>query len=123
MRRVCVTVAAVLVATVAAACGGDDGGSSSKAGDAKPVGRESGGSVVQFADCGDWRRGTEAERYATVEALRGQLTPQRSKNAASPLPDDRAYELLQKTCSTSNVESLRLYKLYVKMQGFAPLMD
>ena len=126
MRRVCVPVAAVLAATVAAACGGGDessSSSSSKAGDAKPVGRESGGSVVQLADCGDWRRGTEAERYATVEALRGQLTPQRSPNAASPLPDDRAYELLQKTCATPNGESLRLYKLYVKMQGFAPLME
>lgn len=78
--------------------------------------------IVKFADCGYWRRGTEAERYATVEALRGQLTPQRSKTAESPLPDERAYELLQKICSTAN-PSLRLYKLYMRMQGFAPLMD
>ena len=120
MIRVRVAVVALVAAAVAAGCAEDPEDSSGSAG-AKPVGRESAGSVVQFADCGDWRRGTEAERYATVVALRGQLTPQRSKSAASPLPDDRAYELLQNTCSTANTESLRLYKLYVRMQGFAPL--
>ena len=117
--RLGASVVALVAAGAAAGCEGDSGESSR----AKPVGRESAGSVVQFANCGDWRRGTEAERYATVEALRGQLTPQRSKNAASPLPDERAYELLQKTCSTGTSDSLRLAKLYVKMQGFAPLME
>lgn len=122
MIRVRVAVAALVAAAVAAGCGEDPQDSSRSAG-AKPVGRESAGSVVQFADCGDWRSGTEAERYATVEALRGQLTPQRSKTAGSPLPDERAYELLNKTCGTANTESLRLYKLYVRMQGFAPLAE
>jgi hypothetical protein len=120
MRRLCVPVA-VLAAAVAAGCGDDSG--SSRSDGAKPVGRESGGSVVQLADCGDWRRGTEPERYATVEALRGQLTPQLSKSAASPLPDERAYAMLEKTCSSGRFDSLRLYKLYVRMQGFAPLME
>ena len=115
-------VAALVAATVAAGCAGDDS-EPSRSKDAKPVGRESGGSVAQFADCGDWLRGSEAERYATIEELRGQLTPQLSKTAASPLPDERAYAMLDKTCSTSKVESLRLYKLYVKMQGFAPLSE
>lgn len=122
MIGVRVAVAAFVAAVVAAGCGGDPEDSSRSAG-AKPVGTESAGSVVQFADCGDWRGGTEAERYATVEALRGQLTPQRSKDAGSPLPDERAYELLNKTCATANTESLRLYKLYVRMQGFAPLAE
>ena len=115
-----VAVVALVAAAVVAGCGEDPEDSSGSAG-AKPVGRESAGSVVQFADCGDWREGTVAERYATVAAIRGQLTPQRSKNAASPLPDERAYALLHHTCSTANVDSLRLYKLYARMQGFAPL--
>lgn len=122
MIRVRVAAAALVAAAVAAGCGEDPEDSSRSAG-AKPVGRESAGSVVQFADCGDWRRGMEAERYATVEALRGQLTPQRSKSAASPLPDERAYAMFQKTCSAGSLDSLRLYKLYVRMQGFAPLAD
>jgi hypothetical protein len=88
---------------------------------AKPVGNPSAGSVVQFADCGDWRRGTTAERFATIEELRGQLTPQTSETAESPLTDERAYEILDKACAVEFADSLRLYKLYVRAQGFAPL--
>lgn len=87
----------------------------------QPVGESSAGSVVQFADCGDWRGGSRAERMVTVEHLRGQLTPQRSASAESPLPDRRAYAMLDRACTPSYAESLRLYKLYVRMQGFAPL--
>jgi hypothetical protein len=90
---------------------------------AKPVGNPSAGSVVQFADCGDWRRGSTAERFATIKELRGQLTPQTSRTAASPLADDRAYELLDRACTFETAESLRLYKLYVRAQGFAPLSE
>jgi hypothetical protein len=112
------TVAAALVAAVSvAACGEEE----ERSAPAKPVGEPSAGSVVQFADCGDWRRGTSAERFATVEELRGQLTPQTSRTAASPLPDQRAYEILDRACRFETAESLRLYKLYVRAQGFAPL--
>lgn len=112
------TVAALGAATVAG-CGGQDE-RASQAARAQPVGDKSAGSVVQFADCGDWRTATRDERYATIEALRGRLTPERSKTAASPLPDDRAYTVFQNACS-QGIDSLRLYKLYVKVQGFAPL--
>jgi hypothetical protein len=90
---------------------------------AKPVGNPSAGSVVQFADCGDWRRGNAAERFATIKELRGQLTPQTSRTAASPLADERAYEILDRACRFETAESLRLYKLYVRAQGFAPLSE
>jgi hypothetical protein len=122
MMRLRVSVAALVAVAALAACGGDSG-ESAPAAEAQPVGREIAGSVVQYADCGDWLEGSRAEREATVRALRGQLTPQGSETAASPLPDERAYTLLQRTCSNSNVESLRLYKLYARMQGFAPLME
>lgn len=121
MKLCGVAVAALVAATVAAGCG-DDADDPRASRDAKPVGPESAGSVVQFVDCGDWNEGTEAERYATVRALRAQLTPTRSKTAASPLPDERAFAAFNKTC-TEGAESLRLYKLYVRMQGFAPLME
>jgi len=117
--RGCVAGALAAVAVVAG-CGGDDDPADQRPA-AQPVGEASGGSVAQFADCGDWRKGTEAERYATIEELRGQLTAQTSESSESPLVDDRAYEILSNACRPSYAESLRLYKLYVRAQGFAPL--
>jgi hypothetical protein len=119
MARRWAPAAGALLAILTAGCG--SGGDSSRSPAVKPVGEDTAGSVVQFADCGDWRAGSRAQRVVTVERLRGQLTPQRSKTAASPLPDARAYALIQKACAPAFAQSLRLYKLYVRMQGFAPL--
>ena len=118
MRSVRATVTALVAVTVLAGCGGDD--APEKAG-AQPVGDLSGGSVATFADCGDWKGANREQRYATIEDLRDQLTPQLSKTAESPLSDDRAYEVFQNACSPEWADSLRLYKLYVKVQGFEPL--
>lgn len=119
MLRAASALAAVL--TVAAAgCGG---GGDEQEPSARPVGTESAGSVVQFADCADWRGGTREEREATIDALRGQLTEQRSQTARSPLADERAYEILEQACAPGFAASLRLYKLYVRAQGFAPLNE
>jgi hypothetical protein len=125
MTRRCFAAAALCAAAVTAGCGGDDeaassasSASSAPAG-AKPVGDMSGGSVAQYANCGDWRKGTKAERYATIKVLRGRLTPDSSKTAASPLTDDRAYAVFQETCA-QGIDSLRLFKLYVRVQAFEP---
>lgn len=112
--------AALSVVAAAAGCGGSEDEQRSRA---RPVGTESAGSVVQFADCADWRRGTKAERDATIDALRGQLTAQSSATAESPLADERAYEILERACAPEFAASLRLYKLYVRAQGFAPLNE
>jgi hypothetical protein len=113
--------ALALLAAICAGCGGGDERPKAAAAPVQPVGKNSAGSVVQFADCGDWRAGNRAERAVTVVHLRRQLTPTRSKTAESPLADDRAYALLDRACTPAYAESIRLYKLYVKMQGFAPL--
>lgn len=107
----------LLVAALVAAtgCGDDDDDA------AKPVGKESAGSVVQFADCTDWRKGSVAEREATIDVLKAQLTPQTAETPRSALDDDEAYEILQNFCSAEFSDRLRLYKLYVKAQGFSPL--
>ena len=110
---------AVLAAIAAAAgCGGDD-----ETERAKPLGQVSGGSSAQYVNCGDWRAGSFAERHATIDELRDQLTPQSSPTARSPLSDERAYEILDKACRHPGGASLRLYKLYVQAQGFAPLTE
>ena len=113
-------IAGVTALALIVGCGGDD--EAPAAAKAKPVGTESAGSVTQYADCHDWRAGSPAERRATVVELRSQLTPQTSETAESPLPDERAYEILQKACGPG-YGSLRLYKLYVRAQGFAPLSE
>ncbi len=122
------TIAACLVAAaLAAGCGGDEesagGAQAAESAKAKPVGPERAGSVTQYADCDDWRKGSAAARRATVVELRSQLTAQTSETTASPLADDRAYEILQKACTPDYAGSLRLYKLYARAQGFAPLND
>jgi hypothetical protein len=121
--RAALTAACLAAAAGLAACGGEPTPSAPAAAPATPVGELSAGSVVQYADCTDWRRGTVAERQATVVELRSQLTPQTSTTAASPLADDRAYAILQKSCRTDFADSLRLYKLYVRAQAYAPLSD
>lgn len=121
---------AVALAAAAAGCGGEREPSSAAArADAEateavePVGREMAGSVAQLADCDDWRAGSREARMATIRDIRGQHTPQRSATAASPLSDERAYEIFEKVCAQSYAGSLRLYKMYVKAQGFSPLYE
>ena len=108
---------AALVAT--AGCGGDNGSEEP----AKPAGEEIAGSVVQYADCLDWRRATVEERRATITALKGQLTPQSAETPQSALDDDDAYEILESFCKAEFSDKLRLYKIYAKAQGFSPLYE
>lgn len=116
---------ALLGALVAlAGCGADDGAvrDSAGTGDTEGVGTiVRAGSTAQFANCRDWRRGTPEERYATIEDIRGQLTPQSAETAESDLSDDSAYKIFQHTCEAEFANKLRLYKLYARAQAFAPL--
>jgi len=115
--------ALVLLAAVAALAGCGDAGSAGGGDEAEAegVGIVRAGSTAQFANCRDWRGGTEEERYATIEDIRGQLTPQSSESAESDLSDEAAYEVFQHTCANEFADDLRLYKLYARAQAFAPL--
>jgi hypothetical protein len=118
---------AVLVLAAAAAlpaCGSDEDGASRRTDapvDIRGVGLVSGNSTAQFANCRDWRGGSVKQRYATIEDIRGQLTPQRSGTAASDLSDEAAYAVFQHACAPDFADQLRLYKLYARAQAFAPL--
>ena len=115
---------AVVGAILIAGCG-DGGGDPAGPARAEPksVGKRTAGSVVQFADCADWNRGTRAQREATVVELRDQLTQQGERSNESPLSDARAYTIIHKACRPDYAGSLRLYKLYARAQGFAPLSE
>jgi hypothetical protein len=89
--------------------------------DIRGVGLVRGNSTAQFANCRDWRGGSVRRRYATIEDIRGQLTPQSSESAASDLSDEEAYRIFQRVCANGFSDELRLYKLYAHAQAFAPL--
>ncbi len=113
-------LALIAAALLLGACGAEDkaGGDRSAA---KGVGLVTAGSTAQFASCADWRRGTVAQRYATIADIRGQLTPQTLDSEASDLSDEAAYRMFQSSCATDGADQLRLYKIYARAQAFAPL--
>jgi hypothetical protein len=129
----------VWVATALSACGGSDEPASQQDGGGAPasqepidisgrseisgVGQSIGGSVAPLAQCRDWRGGTTAERLATIEDIRGQLTPQTSPNERSGYPDREAYKLFERICAQEYASAYRLYKLYTQAAAFAPLQD
>lgn len=126
-RGIAALVALALTAAAIAGCGdggggeGDQGGGGDGAAEVDGVGIVRAGSTAQFADCRDWVRGSDADRYATIEDIRGQLTPQSSQTAASDLSDEAAYDLFEHSCANSWAASMRLYKLYARAQAFAGL--
>ena len=100
------------------ACGGDDDGRDAGRDkdhpvDIRGVGLMSGNSTAQFANCRDWRGGSED--------IRGQLTPQSSESATSELSDEEAYRVFERVCASGFSDELRLYKLYAHAQAFAPV--
>jgi len=117
------TAATALVVAALAGCGGTSHDSAADNGTERSptrgVGIVRADSTAQFADCHDWRGGTPEERRITIVSIRGQLTPQRSTTARSPLSDEAAYRIFQKTCSSGIADTLRLYKLYARAQAFA----
>ena len=118
-----VVLAAAAVVALPACGANDDDGSAGRDRDApvdiRGVGLMSGNSTAQFANCRDWRGGSVKRRYATIEDIRGQLTPQSSKSAESDLSDQDAYQIFQRVCATGFSDELRLYKLYARAQAFA----
>jgi hypothetical protein len=122
MRARAAAAALALVGALAlvAGCGDSEEPDPGRA-DARGVGIVTAGSTAQFASCRDWRNGSEEDRYATIEDIRGQLTPQSSETAESDLSDEAAYELFEHSCTEDFASALRLYKLYARAQAFAPL--
>jgi hypothetical protein len=113
--------AVALLFTLAALAGcGDDDSSQPPAG-VEGVGQPIGGSVAPLAQCRDWRRGSAPERLATIEDIRGQLTPQSSASAESDLSDEEAYDLFERVCANDFASSFRLYKIYAQRAAFKPL--
>jgi hypothetical protein len=126
VSRKALALLALVAAVVALPACGDDGGGGDAGRDKdtpvdiRGVGLVRGNSTAQFANCRAWRGGSVERRYATIEDIRGQLTPQSSATAESDLSDEQAYRIFQRVCAGEFSDELRLYKLYARAQAFAP---
>ena len=77
--------------------------------------------MAPLAQCSDWNKGTEAEKLATIEDIRGQVNRESGTVQAPPLSDDEAMQVFDNACANDFAESFRLYVLYARAAGFAPL--
>ncbi len=110
-----VTVGAVIALS---GCGGSGG----EAAPVQPVGQDKAGSVAPLAQCRDWIRGNPAEQLATIEDIRSQINLEGGTVQAPPLSDEEAQGVFDRACSNEFAKTFRLYVIYSRAAGFAPLM-
>lgn len=89
---------------------------------AEALGPEQTGSVAPLVQCKDWVTGTDPEKLATIRDIRSQINVESGTIETPPLSDDEAQEVFDNACSNSFAQSFRLYVLYSRAAGFAPLM-
>lgn len=122
LRRGLVAGLAGLAAGVAAAgCGGDED-PAARAAAAKPLGPQLGGSVAPLAQCKHWAAGSRARKLATIADIRDQVNRADTGIEAPPLSDDEAMALFDRACAPAYARGFRLYVLYARSAGFAPLL-
>jgi hypothetical protein len=102
---------------LAAGCGGDDGGED----EVRPLGPLLAGSVAHLAQCKHWVGGSRERKLATIDDIRAQVNRRDTGIQAPPLSDEEALGLFDRACSNSYARSFRLYVLYARAAGFAPL--
>ena len=77
---------------------------------------------VRSADCRDWKRGTAAQRRATVVQLRmfagGPVGSSAGIQNGPVLDDGRVYKVLESYCARYFARGFKLYKLYERAAAF-----
>lgn len=79
------------------------------------------GSVASLAQCSDWAAGDRDQRIATLHDIRAQVNQTGAAEPTTDLSDEKAYAVLQRTCSQPYAAGFRLYKLYTRAAAFSPL--
>jgi hypothetical protein len=125
-----VLVAAALAATAIAGCGDDreaapqpqrQPGEIVDISGTDAVGENLAGSVASLVECRDWNQATQAQRLATIADVRSQVSRQDAGISAPALTNEEAQAVFDGACEPQWAQGLRLYKLYAKAAGFAPL--
>ena len=109
------TLTAVAAALVLAACG-------SSGEPAQPLGKQLGGSVAPLANCRDWAGGARERKLATIADIRRQVNRDDTGIDTPPLSDSEAMQLFDRECAQRHARSFRLYVLYARAAGWAPLL-
>ena len=124
-----IAAAAVIAAAVAlSACGGGGGDAASASASgaqppgAEPLGEKLGGSVAQLANCGDWDGGPRDRKLATIADIRNQVNRTDTGIDSPPLSDEEALSLFDSECAKPYAKGFRLYVIYARAAGFAPLV-
>jgi hypothetical protein len=112
-------IAAATIAAAAAlglsSCGGEEP-------PAEPLGEKLGGSVATLVSCRDWAGGPRDRKLATIADIRNQVSRDDTAVKAPPLSDDEAMRLFDRECRASYATGFRLYVLYARAAGWAPLL-
>ena len=85
------------------------------------VGENLAGSVASLVECRDWNGATPEQKLATIADVRSQVSRQDAGISAPALTDEEAQRIFDNACEPQWAQGLRLYKLYAKAAGFAPL--
>jgi hypothetical protein len=108
-------VAAVAAALVLGACGADRPA-------AEPLGQKVGGSVATLVNCRDWAGGPRERKLATIADVRNQVSRDDTGVESPPLSDREALRLFDQECAQPYARGFRLYVLYARAAGWAPLL-
>ena len=88
---------------------------------AVPLGELLAGSVAPLAQCKDWVGGARERKLATIDDIRNQVSRDDTSVSSPALSDEEALGLFDRACANSYAKSFRLYVLYARAAGFAPL--
>jgi len=109
---------ALFLAVAMAGCGDGEGDSNAEV---KPLGPLLAGSVAHLAQCKHWVGGSRERKLATIEDIRAQVNRRDTGIRAPALSDEEALGLFDRACSNDFARSFRLYVVYARAAGFAPL--
>ena len=104
-RRALVALAGALAL---AGCGGD-----SPPPEAGPLGTRA---KLQQADCGDWKRASIRERRITIDRL--EEVVRGGNGEGRTLPDDSAYNVIDRRCKQYYARGFLLYEMYTRAAAF-----
>lgn len=113
-------LAALIAGVALAGCGGDGGDGGGERAEFLPGNSRAGAggalNQVPEAECSEWREASQEQRMRAVEQI--GATFERRARGGYKLPDDVAYDAIERACSQSFATAFKLWKIYEKALAF-----